>query len=275
MEGEPDGELRVLVITGGHPFESEPFFDVFDADPGLDWTHAPQPGAQDLCTPGNADEWDVFVLYDMPGIEFTGEEPPAQFVEPTEDYIAGFEALLAAGKGMVFLHHAVAGWPAWPRYADIVGGRFHYQPAPLRDRAYPDSGYRFDVTHRVDILEPDHPVCAGLPESFEITDELYLFPAFEDDVTPLMRSGFEFEAANFFSADLAIRGTRNSRDGWDHPRGTSLVAWVHAVANSPLAYLQFGDGPDTYADPNYRRSLGNAIRWAASEEAHAWARDTP
>ena len=67
-----------------------------------------------------------------------------------------------------------------------------------------------------------------------ITDELYLFPVFEADVVPLMRSRFDFDAANFFSADLAIRGQRNSNAGWNHPRGSSLVAWVHSVAASPI-----------------------------------------
>ena len=172
---------------------------------------------------------------------------------------------------MVFLHHAVAGWPAWPEYAEIVGGRFHYQPASLRGANYPDSGYKFDATHTVSLIEPDHPICTGLPGSFEITDELYLFPVFEADVTPLMRSDFDFEAAQFFSADLAIRGQRNSNAGWTHPRGSNCVAWVHARRNSPLAYLQFGDGPAAYSNPNYRRALSNAIRWAASAEAHSWA----
>ncbi len=63
---------------------------------------------------------------------------------------------------MVFLHHAIAGWPAWEGYAEIVGGRFHYQPATLDGIDYPDSGYRHDVTHTVEVLDPTHPICAGI-----------------------------------------------------------------------------------------------------------------
>ena len=88
---------------------------------------------------------------------------------------AGWRSLLDAGRGLVFLHHAIAGWPAWPEYAEIVGGRFHYQPGSLGGRDWPDSGYRFHVDHTVEVLEPGHPVCAGLPARFPITDELYLF----------------------------------------------------------------------------------------------------
>ena len=38
---------RVLVVTGGHPFEEEPFLATFDALEGIDWQHAPAPGARD------------------------------------------------------------------------------------------------------------------------------------------------------------------------------------------------------------------------------------
>ena len=44
-----------------------------------------------------------------------------------------------------------------------------------------------------------------------------------------------------------------------------------AAGTSPVAYLQPGHGPTAYANPNFRRLLANAIRWAASPAAHDWA----
>ena len=174
---------------------------------------------------------------------------------------------------MVFLHHAVAGWPAWEDYAHIVGGRFHYQPALLDGVAYPDSGYRFDVAHRVEVIDPAHPICEGLGDGFTITDELYLFPVLTDEVVPLLRTTHAVDdPSQFWSSDLAIRGRRDANDGWTHPQGSDLVGWVKHSGNSPVAYLQFGDGPQTYADTNYRRVLANAIAWASSDAAHMWAR---
>jgi len=192
--------------------------------------------------------------------------------QPSDDLVAGATALLEAGKGMVFLHHAIAGWPAWPDWATIVGGRFHYQPAQLDGVDYPDSGYRHDVTHTVEVLDPSHPIAAGLPESFEITDEVYLAPVLEHAVQPILRSTHTFTHDNFYSAGLAVRGERYSNEGWSHPEGSSLVGWTKHAGNSPVAYIQFGDGAETYADPNYRRVLGNAIDWATSDTAHDWAR---
>lgn len=265
--------MRVLLVTKGHPFEREPFFAVFDADRGVAWTHVEHPAAVQLFHPERLTDFDVVVLYDMPGIRFTGGDPPVRFLDPPSDYVRGFRQVLDAGTvGLVFLHHAVAGWPAWSEYAEIVGGRFHYQPAALRGVDYPDSGYRFDVHHHVEVLEPDHPVCRGLGAGFDITDELYLFPVLEDDVVPLMRTTFDVrDPSQFWSAGHAIRGRRDCNEGWTHPPGSDLVGWVKHAGRSPIVYLQFGDGPGTYADPDYRLVLGNAIRWAASEEAHTWA----
>jgi len=254
-DAEHAPKIDVLVVTGGHPFEAGPFFAVFDALPGITWTAATNPVV------GH----DVIVFYDMPGIRFTGSDPPMEAVPPTAEQRGVFEQLCNHGTGLVFLHHAVASWPAWPEFAGIVGGRFHYAPATLQGIDYPDSGYRFDVRHTVEVLEPDHPVCAGLGRQFTITDELYCFPVLTDEITPLMRTTFDMsDSSQFFSADLAIRGKRNSNEGWRHPPGSPLVGWVKHAGASPVIYLQFGDGPQTYADPSFRRVLSNAIGWAAA-----------
>ena len=258
----PSHALDVLVVTGGHPYEADPFFAVFDATDGISWTHADTPET------GH----DVVVFYDMPGIRFTGGNPPAEFVEPTPEQRRVITELGAAGTGLVFLHHAIASWPTWAEFAHIVGGRFHYQPAAVDGVDYPDSGYVFDVEHTVEVLDTDHPVCAGLGSSFSIVDELYCCPMFEGEVVPLMRTTFDTsDAGNFFSADLAIRGSRNDATGWTHPPGSDLVAWAKTHDRSPVVYLQFADGPITYADANFRRALSNAIHWVASDDARQWA----
>jgi uncharacterized protein len=76
----------------------------------------------------------------------------------------------------------------------------------------------------------------------------------------------------FFSADLAIRGRRNTNDGWSHPAGSNLVAWEKRSGNSPVVYLQFGDGPVTYADANFRLIVANAITYLAHSGRHSPSR---
>jgi hypothetical protein len=114
-------------------------------------------------------------------------------------------------------------------------------------------------------------VLAGVEAGFEIEDELYLCPIFEADVVPLLESNAPVDDSGFFSSAQAVAGKMNSREGWSHPPGSSLQGWVHRYAGSPIVYLLPGDGPKAYSHPDYRKLLGNAVRWVASAEARAWA----
>ncbi len=264
--------LNVMVAARGHPYERDPFMAIFDTLPGIACTLVEQPLAARLMNPVGMAGLDALVLYDMPGIDFSAESERPGYIDPGEAFKDGFLRLLDQGIGVVALHHAIAGWPAWPEYAELLGGRFLYRPGELRGASRPDSGYRHDVVHTLSAVGREHPVLAGVPDRFTLTDELYLSEVFEDSVTPLLRSDHAFTRDNFYSASLAISGRLYSNEGWRHEDGSSLVGWVKRARNSPLVYLQPGDGPATYADPNYRRLVENAIRWAASPEARAWAR---
>lgn len=256
--------LNALVVTKGHPFERDAFFALFEGHEDLAYTAVEQPAAQVFFTPERAEPWDAFVLYDMPGVEFRPGSA-ARFHEPPAAYVEGFLALLERGHGFVFLHHAIAGWPAWPEYAEILGARFLYEPAEVRGEQLPDSGYRHGVKHRVRVVAPEHPVVAGLGDGFEIEDELYLFRVFEDDVTPLLRSEHRFVDSGFYSAAQALRGRMFSNEGWSHPPGSDWVAWTHRYRNSPIVTITCGDGPSAYANPALRTLIANAVRWVAAE----------
>lgn len=263
--------LNVLVAAKGHPYLRDPFMAMFDEMEGVSASLVEQPAAMRLMNSGGMKGFDVLVLYDMPGLDFRAEHPPA-LAGPDEVLKRGFLDLLNSGIGVVALHHAIAGWPAWEEYAEILGGRFLYKPGSLRGVKRPDSGYRHDVTHEITCAAPGHPVLDGVPERFTLTDELYLYEVFEDRVTPLLRSGHSFTRDNFYSASLAVSGQMFSNQGWSHEDGSNLVGWVKRARNAPLVYLQPGDGPPTYEDANYRRLIANAIQWVASPEAKAWAR---
>lgn len=262
---------RLLVTARGHPYERDAFAAVFDGLEDFAWSLVEQPAAQYLISPKLGAWFSACVCYDMPGVDFTAANPPG-VVSPDPSLQQGLTALLEAGMGMVFLHHSIAAWPAWPEYAEIVGGRFHYRPAELRGESWPDSGYRHKVTHNLSVAS-DHPVTKGLPDTFEMTDELYLCPVFADEVEPLLRSDYRFEDDNFYSARRAVEGELNNREGWHHPAGSNLVAWVKHYRNSPIVYIQGGDDAEAYANEHYRTLIHNAVRWVASADAHQWARE--
>jgi uncharacterized protein len=265
--GDPQ---KVLVVTGGHPFELEPFLDVFRTWPDLDWTHVAVPEAQECFRQELSGTWDAIVCYDMQGIEFRKPDPPA-FQQPPRQYAAGLCAMLDAGQGVVFLHHALSAWPAWDLWAEIVGGRWHYLPGVLDGKEWPASGYTREVEHRIEPVLAGHPLCAGLEDGLVIVDEVYLHPVLLDRVTPVLRTTHDMQAASFFSGEHAVRGRLYDSEGWTHPPGTGIVGWVKSAGRSPVAYLQPGHGPSAYANPGFRRLLGNAVGWVASPAAHAWA----
>ena len=177
---------NILLVTKGHPFDKEAFFQIFDQMEEVNWTHVEQPAAQVFFDVKHADQYDAFVIYDMPGIEFNHNSPPT-FTEPPSEYKKNLLELINKGHGFVFLHHAIAGWPLWDDYAEILGGRFLYMPGSLRGKDLPDSGYRHGVEHMVKVVR-DHPVTQGVPMEFPITDELYLSQVFEDSIQPLLVS---------------------------------------------------------------------------------------
>ena len=48
--------VRVLLVVKGHPYQRQPFYDVFDADAGVEWTLVEHPAARALFHPDRAGE---------------------------------------------------------------------------------------------------------------------------------------------------------------------------------------------------------------------------
>ena len=269
-----DAEISLLVVVGGHPFDRNAFAEMFASMDGVAATFVDQPAAAQLMSPEAMRDFDALVLYDLPGIDLMrsvmGGKP--DLIDPPVELSAALIRLLDSGKGVLALHHAIAGWPTWEAYADILGGRFQYLGGRLHGRDVPDSGYLQDVTYDAVVTHPSHPLVEGLPQRFALTDELYLFEVFEDAITPLLVADRSFHATDFYSAEAAVvHGRMHCNRGWSHPDGSNALAWVKRARNSPLAYVQPGDAAPTFADPHYRRLIENAVRWLASDAASIWA----
>ncbi len=264
----------LLAITGGHAVDLDAFGAMVDAicdELGWVWSHATQPSAQRWLRAEHAHEWDAILLHDLPGLTLKRGTEPAP-TDPTDEIRTGMLELLAAGQGIVATHHALAGWPTWDGWAALLGGRFLYAPGRLRGADWPSSGYRMD-RYRVDVLAADHPVCAGV-EAFELHDELYLCPVFDDEVVPLLTTTADTSPESMTSTYHEVRhGEQIAARG--HPPGSKLIGWAKTAGRSPLVYLLPGHGPETMAHPQYRRLLSNAIKWVGSPEAHEWAAANP
>lgn len=254
----------LLVLSGGHPYEEGAFEELLQALArdlgGWTLTHLLHPEAEREIADGAADDADALLFYDMAGYEFADGKVEAR--APSAPFRDAIVRRFAAGKGAVAMHHALAGWAEWPEWAEMLGGRFLYQPDEVLGRNCLDSGYRHNVAYHAEVVA-EHPVTAALPQTFPLVDELYLAEVFEDDVEPLIRARHDFRSRNFYSAAAAVAGAMFTNEGWEHPDGSNLVGWTRKVGDAPLVYLQFGDGPATYRDPNVRRALANALAFTA------------
>lgn len=254
-------ERDLLVLSGGHPYDEPAFAALLDSLSGWRVTHLLHPEAEQVVGEGRANQADGLLFYDMPGYTFADGKVESR--PPSDAFRRAIMARFAASKGAVAMHHALAGWADWPEWAELVGGRFLYQPGTVRGMSVPDSGYRHDVAYTAEVLRP-HPVTEGLPETFPVTDELYLAEIFGDDITPLIRARHAFERDNFYSAAAAVAGRMFDNAGWDHAPGSDCIAWTRRVGEADIVYLQFGDGPETYRNPAVQRILANALRFTAA-----------
>lgn len=247
---------HLLVLSGGHPYEAEPFAALLGSLQGWRVEHLVHPEAETLVADGAAEHADALLFYDMPG--FTFADGTVTTRPPSAGFVAAIKAHFARGGGAVAMHHALAGWADWPDWAEMLGGKFLYRRETLRGRQCLDSGYRHDVDYDAVVLA-DHPVTHGLPARFAMCDELYLAEIFAEGVTPLIAADHAFAAHNFYSAAHAVAGRMFDNSDWPHPPGSALLAWTKPVSAGHLVYLQFGDGPAAYAHPYVQRVLANAL----------------
>jgi type 1 glutamine amidotransferase len=265
------GPIQVLLITKDHPFDRGPFFDMFDSFGSvITWTHVEQPAAEAFFDPKLAEPYDVFVFYDRAG-RGQRRKPDGTtevyFLEPSPELKRNTKALFQSGnKGFVFFHHSIASWSHnWPQYQEMLGGSADWGDAfSARGKEYlTGSGAQAGVHQHITVVDKTHPVVQGIGDGYDIVDETYLCPMFEDSVHCLLRTDFVPIETNF--------PARYAR-GFRHPPGSNMAGWVKTAENSPIVYLQNGHGPDAWSNPAFQRLMTNAIQWVNSPEAKQWAK---
>jgi len=220
------GKIRVLVVTGGHDFEKDPFFKLFRDNPDITFEAAAHPNAHERLKADAAKEWDVLVLYDM--------------WQPITDEAKGeFVQRLKEGKGLVVLHHAIASYQKWPEYSKIVGARYYLQPTVVDGVEKPRSAFKHGMHFTIHIEDSGHPVTRGVTD-FEMHDETYKYFDVAPDSHTLLTT--------------------------DEPASGKTIAWTRTYEAARVAYLQSGHDHFAYEDPNFQRLLKQAIRWAARKE---------
>ena len=275
------GPIKVLFLTGYHPFDRENLFLALDSmGQDITWTHVEHPAAEVFYDPKAAAHFDVFLFYDAYLGRQPGPSAPYTYAPPSAEMQDGLKRLTQSGqKGFVFVHHALAAWVhSWPAgvngsnaYVEMMGGAADWG-TPLkniRGKDYPVSGFRQGTEQYLTVVDKQHPITAGLGDGFDIDDETYLCPMFEDSVHCLMRTSFEP------AEDKFNHGPAGCHVGAGHPPGSNMSVWVKTAEQSPIAYIQPGHDNATWSNRNWRKLVSNAIKWAASPEAKTWAKANP
>ena len=220
-----DGKLRVLLTYGGHGFQQEPFFAMFDGMKDVEYAKAPMPASAELLEPGLEKDFDVIVMYDMVG-GITAEQQKA------------FVALLNKGIGLVSLHHNMGAHRDWDEFRKITGGKFLFTPGAIDGQKHPKSGYAHGQDIKVTVADTKHPITKGVKD-FVIHDETY---------------------SNFYTApDVKVLLTT------DHPKNDPELAWVKDYGKSRVFYLMLGHDGKAYANASFARILEQGIRWTAGK----------
>lgn len=164
--------VNVLVVAGGHSFDTTEFFDLFNSLEGIEMDSVYYPEAMEILRSGNTENYDVLVFYDyMPDL-------------PLADSVV-FQKLSREGKPLLFLHHALCSFQQWEGYKELLGGKY-VMPGPGID-SVATSDYRHDINMEIEVVDKGHPVTKGM-QDFSIHDEGYSNISLVQGITPLLQT---------------------------------------------------------------------------------------
>lgn len=138
------------------------------------------------------------------------------------------------GGGFGGTHSATDCLYGWPEYGELIGGYFDNHP--------------WTQKVRIDVEDPEHPIMAGFPSSFEITDEIYQFRAFSRDRVRVLMT-------------LDPRSVDLKAEGVNRTDGDFALAWVRQYGQGRVFYIALGHLDEIFTDARIQRMLTNAFRW--------------
>ena len=156
-------KIKAIVVTGGHAFEHDPFFAVYDELKDVEYTEFVLKDDSEIFEDISGWDYDVIVLYNM--TQKISEKRRENFVK-----------LLNDGVGLLAMHHNMCSYQEWPEYRKIIGTRYYLKA----EGDQPACVYQHDIDFKVAIADRKHPITKGMSD-FEIHDETYKNCGFEDD----------------------------------------------------------------------------------------------
>ena len=218
-------KLKVAVVTGGHGFQHDPFFDIFDGMKTVDYVEAEQKDHSELFEDISNWDYDVIVFYNM-----------TQKISPKRQ--RNFVKLLGRGVGVVALHHTMGAYQEWPEFKKIIGAKYYTKDAVEDGVTHTKSSFKHDLDVRVRVVNTNHPITRGMRD-FTIHDETYKNCWFDEQNQVLLTT--------------------------DHPTSDETIGWVRKHRKARICTIQLGHDSKAYANSNYSQLVERAILWTAGK----------
>jgi len=217
------GPIKVAVLTGGHGFQREPFFEMFKSFEGIEYTEVQLKDHSEIFEDISNWDYDVIAMYNM-----------TQNISKKRQ--ENFKKLLDRGIGLVVMHHNMGAFQAWSEFKKISGGRYYLKPTEQNGKKIRGSTYKHDIDMLIKVADKTHPITRGLAD-FEIHDEGYKYCGFEKDNHVLLTT--------------------------DHADSDETICWVRKYGRANVCGIQLGHDARAYGNASYRKLLLRAIQWSA------------
>jgi type 1 glutamine amidotransferase len=144
-----------------------------------------------------------------------------------------FQDFVKRGGGFVGIHAAADTEYSWPWYGEFVGAYFLSHPQIQEAEVH--------------IEAPNHPTVKAWPATFRRKDEWYDYKA-----TPRGKATV--------LATLNTNSYQGAKMTGDHP-----IIWCRELEGGRSWYTGFGHTKETYAEPEFRRMIADALTWVTSK----------
>ena len=219
--------LEVLVITGTHDYNVAAFDTMFASFEGMECSikeMGEDPGS--LFDNPETFPYDAIVMYNYRQ-------------NLSEKHQKNLLSLLDKGVGLTVVHHAIAGFPNWIEYEDIIGATYVLEEQTRDSVFFPRPTWKHGVDMDIKVEDSEHPITDGISD-FRIHDETYKSWVYHDNNHLLLST--------------------------DHELSNHQIAWTHETDHSKAFYIQLGHDEHAFTNEQFQKILSRGIKWTAGQE---------
>ena len=212
-------KTEVLVVTGGHKYDTLAFHNMFARMTDLNCTYMFQPEVQEYLTYEKSARWDVVLFYDF-------------WFKGTPESKAALADMVAKGRPVLFLHHSICNYDDWSEWLNIAGVKYVQRTFTGPDgKEYPRSKFKHDCDMRVHVL-PDEGSLRGIAD-FDLVDEYFWDYIVSPNAKPFV--------------EITCEGAKSN------------VAWRNTYGKGKPVTFILGHGQTAYENPGFAEILYRLI----------------